>query len=1109
MSWFDTTGIANLAKVALKEAQKQIDKALDIKEDDEQDSIPAVPAGDVDSSARIKTAPSVEADNASEESASVPRGVSKTEPSSPVSELIIPKVALGEVKGGGNVGKGQMDSIWGSFTGSFFEQPVTAANMTVTKAPSSLKRKSFEDSGIAEVPKASFKEDVGKESENSASESIELLSPVTTPGSALTSPSSGLTMQESESVEIIKVLGTPSSVSSPESITTLDQSPEEVIEGEELKFTSVELGDDDISVEDDSVSYTLSEQPITVMETSEGSFPITVAPSRSSLHLSLDKMTSSRQMTFSEVSVCDTEESNDSETTVTSVEKMYKQPDPSLEKSYENVEIQTQISDSTHSFEEIQAGQISIMGTLEPKPQEATSSQNSGDEIETATSSDIEIISSPNGDSSSTNSGAYRTSPLKISDGKNNIDIMMIKKRGHNRELSEVSVQSANSDDLSETERLMRRIAELSEILEQREFRLLEMGRQNAELHEQNCQLTAQIESKQKRSDSSESDEYTQRLSALEKKFQQTIRERETLKKQLDVAKTESQGKMNRTEVDKLLSEKDFMIEELKKEGENLSKQVLQHSNIIKKLRLKEKECEALIKKLKEDIRDLTDETDRLKRSLSAKEEVERSQIDAVHKLSSEKRKLEKDNGSLKSQLDDQTQKLETLKKSFDFAKKELTEKTEAYAELVRKSSLLATMETEHSNIQRVNEQIVTELDDLREKLRRSEAEQAQRMQRLKSENTDLMLRIEEMEARVEEEKKATAMVTVPLIKQIESLQHAIRNKERVWEQREADISLKLEQSLEKSKNFNENERSLKEQNFTLNGRISNLEERLTAALIRSEELTNDLQQKQIEADLLKGDFKLKLKSLEDEREQLKIKLVEKEMRITEQDRKIAQQKEQLETVKQSALKQESSSRRNSPPFPPSSGHQHQQHHHHHHSVQHQSSVERNSRTSSPTPSMGQLSLPESIGSIPWNQNELDEMEGGSTHSGRQTIGGLPLLHTTSLLENLQATLKQRDGEVYQLQWELSRFQQERNVLNREISNLTVELESLKEKTERTVKLEEEFGTLQERYDALLQLYGEAVEKTEELKLDLVDVKEMYKLQIDDLLRQVAAGKQL
>uniref|UniRef100_A0A8D8JJY2 TATA element modulatory factor n=1 Tax=Culex pipiens TaxID=7175 RepID=A0A8D8JJY2_CULPI len=1047
MSWFDTTGIANLAKTALKEAQKQIDKALDIKDDEEDGSGSVVATG----------ASALEEGSQEQQKGG---GESKTEPSTPVQG--------GGAKGGGNVGKGQADSIWGSFTGSFFEQPVTAANVTVTKAPSSLKRKSFEDSGIAEVPAK------GGSPENS-SESIELLSPVTTPGSALTSPSSAPTLgQESDSVEVIRPLGTPSSVSSPESITSTatERSPAEG--EEEMRFTSVELGDDDISVEEDSVSYTLSEQPITVMETGESTtIPITVAPSRSSLHLTLDK--TSRQMTFSEVSVCDTEESNDSETTVTS------KPEESLiEKSYENVEIQTQISDSTHSFEEIPSQHPSD----EPTPSHLLSKPeptSSGDEIETATSSDIEIISSPGngGDSSSTNScgAAY----VKIPDGKSssNIDSMMGKKRGHTRELSEISVQSANSDDLSESEKLTRRLAEVSELLEQREFRLLELGRQNAELHEQNLALAEQLASKQKRAESCESEEYTQRLSALERKFQQAIREREAFKRQLETCRSEAQGKLNRGEVDKLLAEKDFLVEELKKEGESLSKQVLNHSNIIKKLRAKEKESEGMVRKLREEIGDLTDETERLNRSLSAKEEVERSQIDAVHKLSSEKRKLEKECGALRGQLDDQGQKLETLKKSFDFAKRELTEKTEAFQEMARKSSLLATMETEHSGILRANEQISTELEDLREKLRRSEAEHAQRMQRLKNENAELLQRVEETETRAEEEKNATAMVTVPLMKQIESLQNATRNKERLWEQREAELARKLDEAVEKGRNFGDNERTLKEQIFTMNGRISNLEERLTAALFRSEELTNNLQQKQIELDLFESDHKLKLKSLEDERKSLKGKLADLESHSAEQDRQLAQQKEQLHALKEQQQKQPKpqDTTRQSPPSP-------------------------NSRTSSPTPSMGNLSLPESIGSIPWNREPEDDV--GSNSGGRQTIGPA-LLHTTSLLENLQATLKQRDGEVYQLQWELSRFQQERNVLNTEISSLTAELDGIREKFEQTVKLEEDFGALQTRYDALLQLYGEAVEKIEELKLDLVDVKEMYKVQIDDLLRQVNA----
>lgn len=47
-----------------------------------------------------------------------------------------------------------------------------------------------------------------------------------------------------------------------------------------------------------------------------------------------------------------------------------------------------------------------------------------------------------------------------------------------------------------------------------------------------------------------------------------------------------------------------------------------------------------------------------------------------------------------------------------------------------------------------------------------------------------------------------------------------------------------------------------------------------------------------------------------------------------------------------------------------------------------------------------------------------------------------------------------------------------------------------------------QFAELQTQYDAMMQMYGEKVEETEELQLDLQDVKDMYRAQIDDLLVQ-------
>lgn len=59
-----------------------------------------------------------------------------------------------------------------------------------------------------------------------------------------------------------------------------------------------------------------------------------------------------------------------------------------------------------------------------------------------------------------------------------------LKTRGHSRELSEISV---GSDDANyEIDKLLKRIQEMTEILEARESKLIEVSRMNMELHEQN-----------------------------------------------------------------------------------------------------------------------------------------------------------------------------------------------------------------------------------------------------------------------------------------------------------------------------------------------------------------------------------------------------------------------------------------------------------------------------------------------------------------------------------------------------------------------------------------------------------------------------------------------
>lgn len=185
MSWFDATGIASLAKTALKEAQKTIDKALDITEDEEGNGGETTLKSSTSASGlSAKTAaagPNVASDIKEGD------GDSGKMLKQSVSNPILSSVAT--------------SNLWDSFTGTFFD----ASNLTddrtkpaVTIAPSSTSElRTFEKretttSNANATPHAGRTTSAntsGRTSSASVSESVEILSSPITPSSGLTSPS--------------------------------------------------------------------------------------------------------------------------------------------------------------------------------------------------------------------------------------------------------------------------------------------------------------------------------------------------------------------------------------------------------------------------------------------------------------------------------------------------------------------------------------------------------------------------------------------------------------------------------------------------------------------------------------------------------------------------------------------------------------------------------------------------------------------------------------------------------------------------------------------------------------------------------------------------------
>lgn len=135
-----------------------------------------------------------------------------------------------------------------------------------------------------------------------------------------------------------------------------------------------------------------------------------------------------------------------------------------------------------------------------------------------------------------------------------------------------------------------------------------------------------------------------------------------------------SNTKLSKTEAKKsskleqVIQEKDLEIQQLREEGEKLSKKQFDLSNVIKKLRAKEKETEAITKNLKVDLFTKQAEVEQLMKTFVKKEGFEHTQNEVISKLNEEKGKLELKVEDLSSKLEDMTENCTTMKLSVENA---------------------------------------------------------------------------------------------------------------------------------------------------------------------------------------------------------------------------------------------------------------------------------------------------------------------------------------------------------------------------------------------------------------------------------------------------------
>ncbi|EPQ02042.1 TATA element modulatory factor [Myotis brandtii] len=650
---------------------------------------------------------------------------------------------------------------------------------------------------------------------------------------------------------------------------------------------------------------------------------------------------------------------------------------------------------------------------------------------------------------------------------------------------------------LSEEEDICKKVAFLNEKLDKREAQLLSLSKEKALLEEAYDNLKDEMFRVKEESSSISSlkDEFAQRIAEAEKKVQLACKERDAAKKEIKTMKEELATRLNCSETSDLLKEKDEQIRGLLEEGEKLSKQQLQSSNIIKKLRAKDKENENIIAKLKKKVKELEEELQHLKQVLDGKEEVEKQHRENIKKLNSVVERQEKDLGQLQVDMNELEEKNRSIQAALDSAYKELTDLHKANAakaseaqeaalshEMKAKEELSAALEKVQEEARQQQEALAIQVGDLRLALQRAEQTAARKEDYLRHEISELQQRLQEAENRNQELSQSVSSTTRPLLRQIENLQATLGSQTSSWEKLEKNLSDRLGESQTLLAAAVERERaateellankiqlsSMESQNSLLRQENSRFQAQLESEKNRLIKLEDEKNRYQVELENLKDDYVRTLEETRKEKTLLNSQLEMEKMKV-EQERKKA-------IFTQEAIKEK----------------------------------ERKPFSVSSTPTMSRSS---SISGVEMaglqtsflSQDEPHDLSLGPmsvSASGSNLYEAVRMGAGSSIIENLQSQLQLREGEITHLQVEIGSLEKTRSIMAEELVKLTNQNDELEEKVKEIPKLRTQLRDLDQRYNTILQMYGEKAEEAEELRLDLEDVKNMYKTQIDELLRQ-------
>ncbi|KAG4199141.1 hypothetical protein ERO13_A05G132400v2 [Gossypium hirsutum] len=628
--------------------------------------------------------------------------------------------------------------------------------------------------------------------------------------------------------------------------------------------------------------------------------------------------------------------------------------------------------------------------------------------------------------------------------------------------LSSATIMPSSVDSMHELEKVRMEMKMMESALQGAARQAQAKADEIAKLMNENEQLKAVIEDLKRKSNEAEmeslQEEYHQRVSTLERKVYALTKERDTLRREQN----------KKSDAAALLKEKDEIIKQVMAEGEELSK--------------KQATQESLIRKLRAQIRELEEE----KKGLTTKLQVEENKVESIKKDKTATEKLlqetiEKHQVELAAQKDFYTNALNAAREA------------EALAEARANNEARTELESRLREAEERESMLVQTLEELRQTLSRKEQQAVFREDMLRRDIEDLQKRYQASERRCEELITQVPESTRPLLRQIEAMQETTSRRAEAWAAVERSLNSRLQEAESKAAAAEERERSVNERLSQTLSRINVLEAQISCLRAEQTQLSRSLEKERQRAAEQRQEY-LAAKEEADTRE-VRANQLEEEIRELRrkhkqelQDALVHQELLQQEVEREKAARAdlERTVRVQSTELAPI--------------ARHNSTLENGSLSRKLSTTSSIESMEESY----YLQASLDSSDG--FFEKRNIVGETALspLYMKSMTPSaFESALRQKEGELASYMSRLTSLESIRDSLSEELVKMTAQCEKLKAEAATLPGIRTELEALRRRHSAALELMGERDEELEELRADIVDLKEMYREQVNLLVNKI------